>query len=301
MMKRSLGDWIFDSLNYVFLGLLGLATLFPFWNVLMSSLVGSAEYYSKAVVLWPSQINISAYLYIFSTTWIGSGFRTTIMITILGTLFDMVLICTAAYAMIKKELVGYKFFNYFFLLTMYFGGGLIPYYLIVTKYLNLTDSLASMIITSSLNIWSYLVLKNFLREIPMELSESAKIDGANEFTILVRIMLPLSLPSIATLALFAAVGHWNEWGKALYFINSQEKLPLQMILRKIVLDQNTARGMRGAMDQAYQRLVGGSNVTLFEEAVKAATVTVTTLPIMLVYPFIQKYFVKGVLVGSVKG
>lgn len=301
MRRRSVGDWIFDSFNYLFLGVLGLITLFPFWNVLMTSLVGSQEYYSKAVVLWPSHFNFSAYLFLFSTNWIGSGFRTTILITVLGTMFDMALICTAAYAMTKKDLVGHKFFNYFFLLTMYFGGGLIPYYLIVTKYLALTDQISSMIITSSLSVWSYLVLKNFLREIPAELPESAKIDGANEFTILVRIMLPLSLPSIATLALFSAVGHWNEWSRALYFINSQDKLPLQMILRKIVLDPNAARGMTDTMKLAYQRLVGGTNETLFEEAVKAATVAVTTLPIMLVYPFIQKYFVKGVLVGSVKG
>lgn len=301
MKKRSVGDWIFDSINYIFLGMLGLATLFPLWNVLMTSLVGVTEYYSKPFILWPSHINISAYLYLFGTTWIGSGFKTTILITVLGTLYDMLLICTAAYAMTKKDLAGYKFFNYFFLFTMYFGGGLIPYYLIVTKYLALTDQIASMVITSSLSVWSYLVLKNFLREIPAELPESAKIDGANEITILLKIMLPLSLPSIATLALFSAVGHWNEWSRALYFINSQEKLPLQMILRKIVLDPNAARGMRGSMDIAYQHLVGGSNETLFEEAVKAATVAITTIPILLVYPFIQKYFVKGVLVGSVKG
>lgn len=301
MSKRSIGDWVFDSFNYLLLGVAGLVTLFPFWNVIMTSLVGSTEYYSKAVVLWPSAPNLTAYLYIFSTNWIATGFRTTFLITVLGTLFDLALVCTAAYAMTKKDLAGYKFFNYFFLLTMYFSGGLIPYYLIVTQYLKLTDTLASMIITGSLSVWSYLVLRNFLKEIPAELPESAKIDGANELTILLRIMLPLSLPSIATLALFAAVGHWNEWGRALYFINSQDKLPLQMILRKIVLDPNAARGMRGSMDKAYQQLVGGTNETLFEEAVKAATVVVATLPIMLVYPFIQKYFVKGVLVGSVKG
>jgi putative aldouronate transport system permease protein len=300
-MKRSIGDWIFDSFNYLFLGLLGLATLFPFWNVVMTSLVGSTEYYSKMVVLWPSHINITGYQYIFSTNWIATGYGVTALITILGTLFDMILVSTAAYAMTKKDLIGYKFFNYFFLLTMYFGGGLIPYYLIVTKYLHLIDTLASMIITSSLGVWSYLVLKNFLREIPMELPESARIDGATEFTILWKIMLPLSLPSIATLSLFAAVGHWNEWGRALYFINSAEKEPLQMILRKIVLDPNSLGKMQGAMEKAYQNLVGGTNDTLFEEAVKAATVTVTALPIMLVYPFLQKYFVKGVLVGSVKG
>jgi putative aldouronate transport system permease protein len=301
MTRRSAGDWIFDSINYVFLGLLGLATLFPFWNVIMTSLVGSAEYYSKAVVLWPSHVNISGYLYIFSTNWIATGYGVTVLITVGGTLFDMILVCTAAYAMTKKDLVGYKFFNYYFLLTMYFSGGLIPYYLVVMKYLQLADSILSMIITSSLNVWSYLVLKNFLKEIPAELPESARIDGAGELKILARIMLPLCLPSIATLALFSAVGHWNEWSRALYFINSPEKEPLQMILRKIVLDHNALGRMQGAMDKAYQNLVGGTDETLFEEAVKAATVTVTALPIMLVYPFLQKYFVKGVLVGSVKG
>lgn len=300
-MKRSAGDWIFDSINYIFLGILGLVTLFPFWNVIMTSLVGATEYYSKDIVLWPSHINISGYQYIFGTNWIATGFGVSTLITVFGTLFDMILVCTAAYAMIKKDLVGHKFFNYFFLVTMFFNGGLIPYYLVVTKYLHLTDTIASMVITSGLNVWSYLVLRNFFREIPSELSESAKIDGAGEFKILFGIILPLSLPSIATLSLFSAVGHWNEWGKALYFINSAEKLPLQMILRKIVLDVTTLGKMKGAMDKAYQTLVGGTNDTLFEEAVKAATITVTALPIILVYPFLQKYFVKGVLVGSVKG
>lgn len=300
-MKKTAGDWVFDVTNFIFLGILGLISLFPFWNVMMTSLVGSSEYYSKAVVLWPSHIVISAYQYIFSTNWIATGYGVTVLITVLGTVFDMLLVCTAAYAMTKKDFFGYKFFNYFFLLTMYFGGGLIPYYLVVTKYLHLTDTIAAMIVTSSLNVWSYLVLKNFLKEIPLELPESARIDGASEYTILLRIMLPLSLPCIATLSLFAAVGHWNEWGRALYFINSAEKEPLQMILRKIVIDPNSLGKMQGEMDKAYQDLVGGTNATLFDEAVKAATITVAALPIIMVYPFIQKYFVKGVLVGSVKG
>lgn len=301
MMKRTLGDWIFDSFNYLFLGLLGLIAMFPFWNVIMTSLVGSAEYYSKAVVLWPDHINITGYQYIFSTNWIATGYGVTVLITVFGTLFDMLLVCTAAFAMTKKDLVGYKFFNYYFLLTMYFSGGLIPYYLIVTRYLHLIDNILAMIITSGISVWSYLVMRNFLKEIPAELSESARIDGASELKILISIMLPLALPSIATLSLFSAVGHWNEWGRALYFINSPEKEPLQMILRKIVLDPNSLGNMKGNMEKAYQGLVGGTDKTLFDGAVKAATITVTAIPILLVYPFLQKYFVKGVLVGSVKG
>jgi putative aldouronate transport system permease protein len=300
-MRRSAGDHIFDTANYIFLGLLGLATLFPFWNVIMTSLVGAGEYYDKAVVLWPDKLNITAYQYILSTNWIGTSFLVTATITVGGVLFDMLLVCTAAYAMTKKGLAGFKFFNYFFLITMYFSGGLIPYFLLVTRYLKLTDSILSMIITSSLGVWSYLVLRNFLKELPVELPESARIDGAGEFTILFRIMLPLSLPAIATLSLFSAVGHWNEWSRALYFINDPNKMPLQMVLRRMVLDPNSNMAMKGIMDKAYQEAVGGTNETLFEEAVKAATVTVTALPIMLVYPFLQKYFVKGVLVGSVKG
>ena len=301
MIRRTPGDRIFDTFNYAFLGLLTLVSAFPIWNVLMTSLVGSSEYYSKAVVLWPDHLNITAYLYILSTNWIGNGYLVTLFITVTGTLFDMALVITAAYAMSRKGLPGHRLLNYYFLFTMYFSGGLIPYYLIVTKYLHLSDNILAMVITTGLNVWSYLVLRNFFREIPAEVSESARIDGASEMRTLLRIILPLALPSIATLSLFSAVSHWNEWGRALYFINSEEKLPLQMILRKIVLDQNSSRAMRTAMDKAYQTLVGGSDATLFEEAVKAATITVSVVPIMLVYPFIQKYFVKGVMVGSIKG
>jgi len=197
-------------------------------------------------------------------------------------------------------LPGKSLLTFYFIFTMYFSGGLVPYYLVVSKYLRLSDTLAAIIITNGVNVWALLVLRTFFRELPTSIPESAIIDGANEFQILVRIIIPLSLPPLATLTLFSAVSHWNEWARALYFINNEFKLPLQMVLRRMILDPYSST-MRGNMDKAYQNLMGGSAETLFDVAIKSATVTVTTLPILCVYPFLQRYFVKGVLVGAVKG
>jgi putative aldouronate transport system permease protein len=300
-MKRSPGERIFDISNAVFLGIFGIVTLYPFWNVICTSLVGQNEFYNSTILLWPRKIIINAYQYIFSTDWIWSGFKTSITVTVFGTLFTMFLVCTAAYVLsTKRQLPGKKILVAYFLITMYFSGGIIPYYLVVVKYLPLYNSLLALIITNGLNVWGFLVLRTFFREIPAELPESAKMDGANEFTILLKVIIPLSLPALATLTLFNAVAHWNEWSRALYFIEDEHKLPIQMVLRKMVIDLNSSQSMRSDMDKAYQQLVGGES-KVFIEAVKAATITVATMPIVLIYPFLQKYFVKGVMIGSVKG
>jgi putative aldouronate transport system permease protein len=300
-MIRSKGETVFDIFNILFIGFISIITIFPFWNVVMTSFVKSNEFYTRTFILWPREFNISAYYYIFSTRWIASGFKVSTIVTVFGTIYNMFLVVTASYGLSKKTLPGRNFFITYFIITMYFGGGLIPYYLVVTKYLKLTDNLLSLIITGGLSVYYFLILKNFFNEIPVSLAESATIDGANEFVILFRIILPLSMPAIATLLLFNAVGYWNEWQKALYFIIDDYKFPLQMILRKIVIDPNSATAMRSQMNTAYQNLVGGTDETLFDEAVKAATVVVVTTPIILVYPFLQKYFAKGVMIGSIKG
>jgi putative aldouronate transport system permease protein len=212
------------------------------------------------------------------------------------------MVSTAAYVLaFKRNLPGRKFFTTNFLITMYFGGGLIPYYLVVAKYLGLYNNVASMIITSGLNVWCFMVLRTFFREIPESLPESAKMDGASEYKILFKIILPLSLPAIATLVLFQAVVHWNSWFKAILFIDDNYKQPLQIVLRKIVIDQRNSTAMRNVMDKAYQNLLGGTTDAVFHEGVKSAIISVVTVPIILVYPFLQKYFAKGVMIGSVKG
>lgn len=300
-MIRSKGEKIFDCLNVIFIGFISIITIFPFWNVIMTSFVNSHEYYTRTFILWPREFNLSAYYYIFSTRWIASGFKVSIIVTVFGTIYNMFLIVTASYGLSKKTLPGRNILITYFIITMYFSGGLIPYYLVVTKYLKLTDNLLSLIITGGLSVYYFMILKTFFNQLPASLAESATIDGANEFVILFRIILPLSMPAIATLILFNAVAFWNEWQKALYFIVDDYKYPLQMILRKMVLDPKSATAMRSQMNTAYQNLMGGSDVTLFDEAIQAATVTVVTVPIILIYPFLQKHFAKGVMIGSIKG
>ena len=180
-MKRSPGERVFDVSNSIFLGFFGLITLYPFWNVLCTSLVGEKEYYGSTILLWPHDIKLNAYRYILGIDWIWSGFKTSIIVTLFGTLFTMFLVCTAAYVLsTKRQLPGKKIIVTYFLITMYFSGGIIPYYLVVVKYLPLYDSLLALIITNGLNVWAFLVLRTFFREIPAELPESAKMDGANE-------------------------------------------------------------------------------------------------------------------------
>jgi putative aldouronate transport system permease protein len=302
-VKRARSGLVFDILNVTLFCVIGVVMLFPFWNIIASSFVGAKEYYSRPFIVIPTNPTLSAYRYIFSTRWISNSFLISTLVTILGTAYNMLLVVTAAYALTKKGLPGRGFFTFYFLFTMYFSGGLVPYYLVVSKFLHLYDSLAAIIITNGIYVWNLLVLRTFFREIPPSMSESAIIDGANELQILVRIILPLSLPALATLTLFTAVGHWNEWARALYFINDENKLPLQNVLQRMLRDTSRETGnaaARGDMDKAYQNLMGGAAAP-FDVAIKLATVTVTTLPILCVYPFLQRYFVKGVMIGAVKG
>ena len=302
-MKRSVGDHIFDTFNIVLLALLALITLLPFWTLIMSSFVGPREYFSKAMVLWPSDPNISAFRFLFGTDWIFHGYRVSFIVTIFGTLHSMLLVLTCAYPMSSDDLPGRKGIHYYFLFTMFFGGGMIPYFILVTRYLRLTDNLLALIITNGLPVWSYLVMRNFIKNIPSEMRESAILDGATEWQVLKNVIIPLPMPAIATLTLFSAVGNWNAWMNALLFINSDKNLPLPLILRRIVIDANERAGSPGyqEMMNAYRRYMGDGTQDVFDTAVQNATIAVTALPIMCLYPFFQKHFVKGVLLGSVKG
>ena len=302
-IKRSAGDIVFDSFNYIILTLLALVTLFPFWIVLVNSFVSTAEFYSSRLILFPKAPNLMAYQYIFSTNWIFNGYKVTIITTVVGVIWSMFLVITAAFALYDNALPGNKFFHYFFLITMWFGGGLIPHYLLVSSYLRWTDNIYLLSITGGLGVWSYLIMRNHLRGIPAELRESAILDGASEWRTLWSVIIPLSMPVIATLTLFAAVGRWNSWTWALYFINDEQKLPLPMILRRMVIDERSSvSGATAQIRDAWRRQYAGGDIpALNEVAVKNATIAVTALPVICLYPWFQKYFVKGVLVGSVKG
>jgi putative aldouronate transport system permease protein len=300
MVQRSRGEKIFDVMNAILLGLLAAAMLFPFWSVFMTSFTSTKEYYTSNIIIFPASFNIEAYKFILSTKWILSSFSITVIVTVLGTLYDMFMVCTCAYGLSKKGLPFRRTLMVYFTTTMYVSGGLIPYYLVVVQQLHLRDSLAAMIITSGLNVWSFLVLKNFFHGIPDSLAESAQIDGAGEYRILFKIILPLALPAVATLSLFIAITYWNGWSKALYFISDENKFPLQLVLRRMVLDTDASVTQNSAMEKAYEKLFGGSSSSVNEEAIKTATLAISSIPMIMLYPFIQRYFVKGVTLGSVK-
>ncbi|GHU78213.1 sugar ABC transporter permease [Clostridia bacterium] len=300
MWKRSRGDKIFDACNVLFFILFGVCTLYPFWSLLMTSFMDATGYYNTTLNLWPgSGFKLDAYRYIFSTKWIPTGYLNTVVYTIGGTAWTMLLVCLASFAMTKPNLPGKRFFSLYFLLTMYFSGGIVPFYIIVTQYLKLYNTRLAMMITSGLSVWSYLVLRNFINAIPASLTESARIDGASEGLILRKVILPLCLPSMLTLTMMAFVAYWNDWFNALIFLQNEYLFPLQIIVRRMIIDTRITPNAVNEMKNAY-KMQEGWGIQMFEPAIKAAVVMVTVIPIIIIYPFIQKYFDQGVMVGSIK-
>ena len=287
---------LFDYFNILFFIILMFVMILPFWTVLMTSLVTSAEYYSTPFILWPKEPTLLSYRFVFATQKVTGAMLVTITITIAGTLYSMLMTTTLAYGLAKKDLIGRNFLLTMLIITMYFDGGLIPYYFLV-RGLGLYNNFWVYIIPSAISIWNFIIIKAFFNQLPAELEESARIDGANDIVIFIRIILPLSLPTLATFALFYGVGYWNTWWPALLFISNERLYPLQMVLRKLIVQMERPV----EMSQAYLRSTSGKWQTLFEDGIRMATVVVATAPILIMYPFLQKYFVKGITLGSVKG
>lgn len=290
IQSRSLGSKIFDVSNHVVLLFFALATVLPFVNVMACSFASSQEVLKHRFLLFPTDFSLDAFRYIFSTGTIMRAMSVSLYITILGTLINLILTVLTAYPLAHSNLRGRKYVMHLIVFTMLFSGGMIPTFLVV-KSVGLINSLWALMIPNAINAFNLVVLKNFMQQVPMELEESAKIDGCNYFVILVRIILPLSLPAIATFALFYAVGHWNAYFHAILYINDSGKWPIQVLLRQIVL---MAAGGVGDSSQF-------SSVLIPPQTVKVATITLSTLPILFVYPFLQKHFTKGIMLGSVKG
>lgn len=297
-MKKSVGSLVFDIFNIVFLSLFALICIFPFWNIFALSFVGANEFYNSSIILIPKEPNPIAYLFIFSSTWIFNGFKTSLIITVIGTTWTLFLNSTVAYGLNSEKLPGKKYFLIFFIIPSYFAGGLVPFYYVITKFLHLGDTIFALCMCYPVTVFSFLLFRTFFREIPKSLIESARIDGAGEYYILFKIILPLSKPVFATLTLFISVGFWNEWFNAQLFMTDDSNYPLQLILRKIVIENDMAsraEEIRKIVNQRY----GIDTNRVFMEAIKAAVVMVTTIPIVCVYPFLQKYFAKGVMIGAI--
>ncbi|GLO66748.1 putative ABC transporter permease protein YtcP [Oceanobacillus kimchii] len=288
--KISVGSKIFDVVNYTLLGLLALVMVIPFVHVVGSSFATSAEIAETSFLLFPTEFSLNAYKYIFSTDTILRALLISVTVTVGGTLWSMFLSTLTAYGLSRKDLVGRRFFNFLIVFTILFNGGMIPTFLVVEQT-GLLNSLWALIIPVSINAFNMIILRSFFMNLPAGLEESAKIDGASDFGILFRIVIPCSLPAIATISLFYAVTYWNTYMHAILYISDSAKWPVQVLLRQIVV---LASGIN--YDGATYTDVPPPEVT-----VKMATIVVATVPVLLVYPFLQKYFAKGALLGSVKG
>jgi len=295
-IKRSIGDRVFDFCNVCFFVLMCLIMIFPFWNVFTTSIVDVGEFYRRPFILWPEEPTLNAYRLIFSSDRTLRGFGISVFITVVGTIYGLMVNACAAYAMSKKYVPGRKFILVFITFTMFFSGGLVPYYLLI-RDLKLINTIWVLIIPGGISVWNFTVMKSFFNEIPESLEESAKLDGANDITILFRIVLPLSLPLLATFALFGAVGIWNSWFDAMIFIQNRKLHPLTLVLRELIFSSTLPPEMAAQFESAK----GTTTSQIFDEAIKTATVVVATVPILCIYPWLQKYFVKGVMIGSIKG
>ncbi len=282
-----------DIVVLIVLGLWALVVLFPFISVIMISFATENEYLSSLVFLYPKQPTLANYTEIFNDSRIWSGYRNTLTLLLMGVPLSLFLTTCFSYALSRTGWIGRKFLFYVVLFTMLFNGGIIPVYLLMREF-DLTNTLWSVVLANTINTFYMIIMRNFISSLPESLIESAKLDGAGEWRILGRIILPLSMPIIATLALFYTVDRWNEWYHPLVFLQRGALHPLQLVLRSIVLDSQldlliTTGSGSSALDEIR-----------FSMGLKTATIIVAMLPVMLVFPFLQKYFVKGVMVGAVK-
>lgn len=294
MIKTKTGFWdkAFDFAVYALLVLLVVVTLYPLLYVLFASFSDAGRLIAYKGILWkPIGFSLEAYKSVIANPGIALGYRNTIFIVIAGVIVNLLMTALGAYVLSRKNVIWNNVFMFIIVFTMFFGGGLIPMYLIV-KGVGLLDSLWSTIIPFAVSTFNLIIMRTAFMGIPDSLEESAKIDGANHFTILFRIIIPLSMPVIAVMILYYAVDKWNGWFYASVFIKSRELFPLQLVLREILIANSTDSMSTGA--SASDRFQIG-------ETIKYATIMVATVPILCVYPFVQRFFVKGVMVGSLKG
>ncbi|CAN7396999.1 carbohydrate ABC transporter permease [Paenibacillus sp. LjRoot153] len=289
--KRSFSEICFDTINILLLILMMLLTVYPLIYVLFASVSDAGSLMGYKGMLWrPLGFSLDAYTNVFRNPMIVKGYGNTLFVVLMGLVLNITLTAFGAYALSRKSLQYRKPLMLFIIFTMFFSGGLIPLYLTV-KGVGLIDSLWSLIIPTAINTFNLILMKTAFEAIPDALEESAKIDGANDFVILFRIVLPLSMPVIAVMLLYYGVGHWNSWFNAMIFLQERSLYPLQLVLRGILL-QGEASANSGASDE---------DAAMLAATLKYATIIVATVPILFVYPFLQKYFVKGALIGAVKG
>lgn len=292
---KSREDIIFDIFNTILMLILIFLTLYPVWFCIVGSFNEGLDYMRGGVNFWPRKFTLSNYRVVLMEPRIKDAYKITILRTIIGVITHVLFTSLFAYGFSRRNLIGKKIYGTMGIITMFFSGGLIPSYLLY-KWLRLLNSFWVYVIPALFNFWNVIIFQSFFREIPESINESARIDGANEYQIYFYLILPLSKPVLAALALFTGVWHWNSYFDSMVFTTSQELSTIQLLLMKIIRSTEGAANVASRAGEMLERQRDISSTT-----VQMATMVITSAPIMMLYPFLQKYFVKGVMIGSIKG
>lgn len=295
-IRSTRSDRIFDVCNYIFLSIVGILVLYPLYFVLIASISDPNAVNNGQVVLYPVGFSLEGYQKLFEDSRIWVGYRNTIFYTVLGTALNLLLTLITAYPLSRKDLAGKKIFTFYFLFTMFFNGGLIPTYLQVSD-LGLYNTPIVLIVLGAINIYNMVIAKSFFENtISDDLREAAEIDGCGSFRFFLSIVLPLSKALIGVLVVYYAIGHWNEYFNALIYVSNKELQPLQMVLREILIQNSTVEMVmdESMMEELLRR-------ERYANLIKYGIIVVASVPMLCVYPFVQKYFSKGVMLGSTKG
>lgn len=290
-IKMSSEEILFEGIIGVILTLVSIIVLYPIIMIVSSSFSDPSAVMANRVKLWPINPTLMVYKMVFKHPEIWGSYLNTIIYTVVGTAVNIFLTTLGAYPLSRKDLYGRNIFTGIFVFTMFFGGGMIPSFLLI-KSLHLYNTIWAIVLPGAISTWNLMIMRTFFQNtIPLELQESAFIDGANDITVFTKVVLPLSAPIIAVMVLFYGVGHWNSWLSALLYLSNRSRYPLQIVLREILIQSSTQEMSGGSISD--QEMIG--------EGIKYATMVVATLPILCLYPFLQRYFVKGVMVGAIKG
>lgn len=293
-ITRTPGEWVLDIVKVVFLAFVVVVTVYPFWNIFIISINDATDVIRGGLYFLPRKLSLSSYAEILGRSTFLASIKVSVGRTLIGTPIAVLVTAMLAYPLSRKDLVGRKFWNLLFVFTMYFGGGLVPYYMVL-KGIHMLNTFWVFIFPMMMSVYNMILIRSYIESMPDSLFEAAKIDGANDLVVFVKMVIPLSKPILMTVALFVAINQWNSWFDAYLYTSDQALKPMQSILVEILNQYQTGASTSQAMSNAK------AGVTVTPDSIRMAATMVATLPIIMVYPFVQKYFVKGIMLGAVKG
>ena len=293
-ITRTPGEWVLDIVKVVFLAFVVVVTVYPFWNIFIISINDATDAIRGGLYFLPRKLSLSSYAEILGRSTFLASIKVSVGRTLIGTPIAVLVTAMLAYPLSRKDLVGRKFWNLLFVFTMYFGGGLVPYYMVL-KGIHMLNTFWVFIFPMMMSVYNMILIRSYIESMPDSLFEAAKIDGANDLVVFVKMVIPLSKPILMTVALFVAINQWNSWFDAYLYTSDQALKPMQSILVEILNQYQTGASTSQAMSNAK------AGVTVTPDSIRMAATMVATLPIIMVYPLVQKYFVKGIMLGAVKG